>query len=171
MLASPLDPEASTQRPDASSIWEAPFATSLALTLSSLRHGASDPTHGVAADGALWRTTLTKDGPASLRFTQTGLHTIRCESWGHGARTAVAAAPEMVGALDDPSTFQPGDARLSDAHRRWPGLRIPRTGRVLESLIPAVLEQKVIGVQATASWRRLVRAYGTSAPGPAPLNM
>ncbi|TFD76623.1 DNA-3-methyladenine glycosylase 2 family protein [Cryobacterium psychrophilum] len=136
-----------------------------------MRHGAFDPTHGVAADGALWRTSLTNDGPASLRFTQTGLHTIRCESWGLGAHAAVDAAPEMVGALDDPSSFLPGDARLSDAHRRWPGLRIPRTGRVLESLIPAVLEQKVISVQATASWRRLVNAYGTPAPGPAPLNM
>jgi len=163
MLASPP--------PDASSTWEAPFATDLVLTLSSLRHGMSDPTHEVAGDGAVWHTTLTNDGPASLRFTQNGPHSIRCESWGHGARAAVDAAPEMVGALDDPSTFRPGDARLSDAHRRWPGLRIPRTGRVLESLIPAVLEQKVIGVQATASWRRLVRAYGTSAPGPAPLNM
>ncbi|MDH6235971.1 DNA-3-methyladenine glycosylase 2 family protein [Cryobacterium sp. CG_9.6] len=175
MDASPPHPNdgtaASDQRADASSTWQAPFATTLALTLSTLRHGAYDPTHGVAADGAIWRTTLTPDGPASLRFTQTGLHTIRCEAWGAGARAAVAVAPDMAGALDDPSTFTPDDARLNDAHRRWPGLRIPRTSRVMESLIPAILEQKVIGVQAMASWRRLVSAYGTPAPGPAPRGM
>lgn len=157
--------------PDVASTWQAPFATSLGLTLSRLRHGAADPTHHVAADGALWRTTLTADGPATLRFTQSDLHTLRCEVWGPGARAALDAAPVMVGALDDPSGFVPGNESLAAAHRRLPGLRIPRTGAVMESLIPAVLEQKVISTQATSSWRSLVRAYGTPAPGPVPVAM
>lgn len=157
--------------PDASSTWEAPFPTSLALTLSLLRRGAGDPTHHVAADGALWRTTLTLDGPATMRFTQSGLHTLRCDTWGAGARAALDTAPVLAGALDDPSGFVPGHESLAVAHRRLPGLRIPRTGRVMESLIPAVLEQKVISLQAMASWRRLVRAYGTPAPGPVPIAM
>ncbi|KFF58841.1 hypothetical protein JF66_15515 [Cryobacterium sp. MLB-32] len=157
--------------PDVSSTWQAPFPTSITLTLSRLRRGAGDPTHHVDADGTLWRTTLTPDGPATLRFTQSGLHTMRCEAWGAGARAALDAAPVMVGALDDPTGFVPGVDSLAVAHRRLPGLRIPRTGRVLESLIPAILEQKVISLQATASWRRLVRTYGTPAPGPVPLGM
>ncbi|KGJ71994.1 hypothetical protein GY21_18445 [Cryobacterium roopkundense] len=157
--------------PDVYSTWQAPYPTSVALTLSRLRRGAGDPTHHVATDGTLWRTTLTPDGPATMRFTQSGLHTMRCEAWGEGARAAIDAAPVMVGALDDPAGFVPGIESLAVAHRRLPGLRIPCTGRVMESLIPAVLEQKVISQQAAAAWRRLVRAYGTPAPGPTPLAM
>ena len=47
-------------------------------------------------------------------------------------------------------------------------MRIPRAGNVIESLVPAVLEQKVVGLDAKASWRRLVLQHGTPAPGPAP---
>ena len=151
--------------------WHPSFPTDIALTLSRLRRGAADPTFRVAADGALWHTTLTDDGPATMRFSQTGLHELHCEAWGDGARAAVDAAPALLGAGDDPSGFVADHPRLHDAHRRWPGLRIPRTGRVLEALIPAILEQKVISVQAQTSWRTLVRAHGTVAPGPAPAGM
>lgn len=157
--------------PDATTTWHPAFATDVRLTLSRLRRGAGDPTHQVAADGALWRTTLTPLGPASMRFSQHDLHTLTCEAWGEGARAAVAAASTLVGAEDDPTGFVADHPRLHDAHQRFVGLRIPRTGRVMESLIPAILEQKVISVQATASWRALVRAHGTPAPGPAPAGM
>lgn len=157
--------------PDAATTWHPSFATDVRLTLSRLRRGAADPTHQVAADGALWRTTLTAEGPAAMRFTQGDLHTLTCEAWGEGAHAAVAAASALVGEADDPTGFVAGHPRLHDAHRRFPGLRIPRTGLVLESLIPAILEQKVISAQATASWRALVRAHGTPAPGPTPAGM
>ena len=60
---------------------------------------------------------------------------------------------------------------LDDAHRRNPGLRIPRTGRVLEALVPAIMEQKVITLQAHDSWRTLVWRFGDEAPGPTPRRM
>jgi 3-methyladenine DNA glycosylase/8-oxoguanine DNA glycosylase len=60
---------------------------------------------------------------------------------------------------------------LAATHRLHPGLRIPRTNRVFESLVPAILEQKVTGKEARASFRRLVLAYGEPAPGPAPEGM
>ena len=164
-------PARAAATPDASSTWHPPFATDVKLTLSRLRRGASDPTHQVAADGALWRTTLTSEGPASMRFTQRDLHTVTCEAWGAGAHAAVAAAAVLVGERDDPTGFVADHPRLHDAHRRFPGLRIPCTGQVLESLIPAILEQKVISAQATASWRALTRSHGTAAPGPTPAGM
>jgi hypothetical protein len=37
------------------------------LTLSVHRHGGGDPTHATDAAGAVWRTSLTPDGPATLR--------------------------------------------------------------------------------------------------------
>jgi 3-methyladenine DNA glycosylase/8-oxoguanine DNA glycosylase len=46
-----------------------------------------------------------------------------------------------------------------------------RTGRVIESLVPAVLEQKIVGLDAFAMWQRLVTRFGEPAPGPAPRGM
>ncbi len=157
-----------TTDPDAASTWHPEHPTDVALTLDRLRRGRRDPTHQVAADGSLWRTTLTVDGPASLRFVQSDLHTIHCQAWGAGARVAIDAAQAMVGRDDDPVGFDPAHPVLAGLHRRHPGLRIPKTGRVLEALIPAILEQRVISVQAISSWRRLVHAHGTPAPGPTP---
>jgi 3-methyladenine DNA glycosylase/8-oxoguanine DNA glycosylase len=42
---------------------------------------------------------------------------------------------------------------------------------VLEALIPAVLEQRVQGIDSFRSWRLLVTKYGSPAPGPAPEHM
>ncbi len=42
---------------------------------------------------------------------------------------------------------------------------------MLEALIPAILEQRVQGVDSFRSWRLLVTRYGTPAPGPAPARM
>jgi 3-methyladenine DNA glycosylase/8-oxoguanine DNA glycosylase len=49
---------------------------------------------------------------------------------------------------------------------RNPHWRVPSTGRVLESLVPAVIEQKVTGQEAWLGWRRLVWRFGETAPGP-----
>ena len=58
---------------------------------------------------------------------------------------------------------------LRDTWRARQGWRVPRSGRVLEALVPAVLEQKVTGREAWQAWRWLVRRYGEPAPGPAGL--
>ena len=50
--------------------------------------------------------------------------------------------------------------------RRLRGLRIGRTGAVLEALVPAILEQKVLGDEARRAWVGLGRRYGEDAPGP-----
>jgi len=55
--------------------------------------------------------------------------------------------------------------------RRYPGLRLGRSGRVLEALVPAVLEQKVVGAEAWRAWRLLLLRFGDPAPGPAPAGM
>jgi 3-methyladenine DNA glycosylase/8-oxoguanine DNA glycosylase len=55
--------------------------------------------------------------------------------------------------------------------RLHPGVRIPRSRRVFESLVPAVLEQKVTGKEARGSWVQLLRRYGEPAPGPVPTGL
>lgn len=60
---------------------------------------------------------------------------------------------------------------LRDVARKHAGLRIGRTGLVMEALVPAVLEQKVVLREAHRAWRWLLWRYGTPAPGPAPDGM
>ena len=67
--------------------------------------------------------------------------------------------------------FAPTEPTIAAAYRRVPHLRLGRTDRVLEALVPAVLEQRVAGKDAFRAWRLLVTKYGAPAPGPAPARM
>jgi 3-methyladenine DNA glycosylase/8-oxoguanine DNA glycosylase len=84
----------------------------------------------------------------------------------------VAQVPEMLGAGDDWSELDcAGQPLLERTMLAVPGLRIPRTGLVFESLVPAVLEQRVVGADARRSWYQLVSKFGGVPPGPAPAGM
>ncbi len=137
-------------------------------TLAPHRRGPGDPCLKIEPDGAIWRTSLQRSGPVTARIARTAPDTVRCQAWGDGATEFVDNLPVLLGADDDGSAFHPADPTVALAQRRVPHLRIGATGRVLEALIPAVLEQRVQGVDAFASWRLLVTKYGTPAPGPAP---
>jgi 3-methyladenine DNA glycosylase/8-oxoguanine DNA glycosylase len=59
-----------------------------------------------------------------------------------------------------------GVARLiAQVRHRMPGLRLGATLRVWDVLVPAVLEQKVTGVEARRSWRELCWRFGARAAG------
>jgi 3-methyladenine DNA glycosylase/8-oxoguanine DNA glycosylase len=60
---------------------------------------------------------------------------------------------------------------LAEVRHRLPGLRLTRTGRVMDSLVPACLEQRVTGSEAFRAWRLLTWRYGERAPGPAELGL
>jgi len=140
----------------------------LLRTLGPLKHSPRDPTHRVV-DGALWRTSLTPDGPASYRLVQDG-PTVSAEAWGPGAEWVLDGLPELLGSRDD-EPFEPRHPLLDRASRSHRGVRIPRTRRVFESLVPAILEQKVTGKEAQAAFALLVRRYGEPAPGPVPTGL
>ncbi|WP_426364180.1 DNA-3-methyladenine glycosylase family protein [Streptomyces sp. E-08] len=142
----------------------------LGLTLGPLRRGPADPTFRATPDGSVWRVCRTPDGPGTLRVRMDGGRA-GAEAWGPGAAWLLDGLPALLGAEDDPAAFVPRHKLLLATHRRRPGLRLTRTGLVLESLIPSVLEQKVTTHEAYGSWRLLVRKYGEPAPGPAPEGM
>ncbi|MFC9595567.1 DNA-3-methyladenine glycosylase family protein [Streptomyces sp. NPDC056944] len=142
----------------------------LGLTLGPLRRGPADPTFRATPDGSVWRACRTPDGPGTLRVRMDGGRA-EAEAWGEGAAWLLDGLPALLGAEDDPAAFVPRHKLLLATHRRRPGLRLTRTGLVLESLIPSVLEQKVTTHEAYGSWRLLVRKYGEPAPGPAPEGM
>jgi 3-methyladenine DNA glycosylase/8-oxoguanine DNA glycosylase len=163
---------------DAELDWLAPFWVDIRLTMSAHRRGAHDPTFRIDSSGALWRTSLTPAGPGTLRLSvrpasQPGSPGPRIQglAWGPGAHWLVSAVPDLLGVLDSPEDFRPVHPRLSELARRLAGLRIGRTSRVLEALIPAVLEQKVVGREASRAWQRLVTKHGSPAPGPAPAGL
>jgi len=145
-----------------------PGTVSPGHTLAPHRRGPRDPCLQIDARGAIWRTSLQRSGPVTARITRGAPDTVECEAWGGGAEEFVDSVPALLGAGDDASDFRPAHPIIERAHAAVPHLRIGRTGRVLEALIPAVLEQRVQGVDAFRSWRLLVTRYGTPAPGPAP---
>jgi 3-methyladenine DNA glycosylase/8-oxoguanine DNA glycosylase len=147
--------------------WQPPFPVNARLTLSALRRGPRDPTHRVEPDGTLWRTALTATGPVTYRIRQQRLDDLLIEAWGPGAAELADGIRDELGASDRPERFHPGHPLLREAQRRLVGLRVPATGRLFEALVPAVIEQRVVGVDAFAGWNRLVRSYG----GPAPAGM
>jgi 3-methyladenine DNA glycosylase/8-oxoguanine DNA glycosylase len=137
----------------------------LRRTLAVHQRGPGDPTMRVVA-GRIVRATRTADGPATvaLRLVAGGLE---AEAWGPGADRVLDAVPALIGVDDDRSGFEsrrhPLVAEL-DRHQR--GIRIGRTGAVVEALVPAILEQKVTGTEAWRGLRGLVRGWGEPAPGP-----
>ncbi|WP_307628523.1 DNA-3-methyladenine glycosylase family protein [Streptomyces turgidiscabies] len=139
----------------------------LGLVLGPLRRGPGDPTFRATPDGSVWRTCRTPAGPGTLRVAlRDGV--VRGEAWGPGAEWLLEKMPELLGAADDPEAFAPRHRIVALARHQRPGLRLTRTGLVMESLIPCVLEQKVTTVEAYRAWRLLVRKFGEPAPGPGP---
>lgn len=146
--------------------WTAPPLYDLQTSLRVLRRGPYDPCYRLEG-GAVWRTTRTPDGPATLRITADAASAaVRGEAWGPGDQWALDRLPALLGADDDPTGFTPHHPLTRLAHRRHPGLRLARTGLVMEALIPSVLEQKVTTREAHRAWRLLVLRHGERAPGP-----
>ncbi|HRD14729.1 MAG TPA: DNA-3-methyladenine glycosylase 2 family protein, partial [Mycobacterium sp.] len=145
-----------------------PGPASPGLTLAPQRRGPGDPCYQLDADRAIWRTSLQNSGPVTARIRRTAPSTVTCQAWGDGADEFVEALPALLGLGDDAGDFTPHHPVIEAAHRRVPHLRLGRTGRVLEALVPAVLEQRVPGADSFRSWRLLVTRFGGPAPGPAP---
>jgi len=149
--------------------WAPSWPVSLGGTLGALGRGRRDPTYRRTPDRALWRTMRSPDGPATQRLElRDGV--VASTAWGPGAAWATDRLPLILGAADDISGF---DASLHPlVEKQWrqfgTGMRTPSTGVVLETLVQAVLEQRVTGLEARRSWGWLLATYGEPAPGPAP---
>ena len=140
----------------------------MASTLAPLAHGRGDRTIRIGTRET-WLAMRTTAGPASLRLVLVGADAVEASAWGNGAEAAIDSAPALVGEEDEPEQFNARHPILCDLQRRHPGLRLPRSRRVIHALVPSILEQKVTGTEAFRSYATLLRAYGERAPGPAEL--
>jgi 3-methyladenine DNA glycosylase/8-oxoguanine DNA glycosylase len=135
----------------------------LAGTLFPLRRGRGDPTMRIDGREA-WRAARTPEGPATLRL----LHrdgTVVTTGWGAGAGWALERAPGLIGAEDDLSAFEPRDEVMAQVWKEHRSVRLTRALDVVRTLVAAVLEQKVVGLEARRAWRRMTAAVSEPAPG------
>lgn len=142
----------------------------LRLTLGPLAQGRTDPTFQRDASGS-WLTLATSAGDATLHLAQAGGE-IRGTAWGPGAGEALAQVPALCGADDDLDGFDAArHPVVAELHHRTRGLRLTRARRLMPFLVPAILGQKVTGIEQKRAWRQLVTRHGAPAPGPAPIGM
>ena len=139
----------------------------LRTTVGVHSEGRNDPTTIVTATD-VWRAARTPDGPGTLHLTRHG-DAFVVGTWGPGGHWLHERLPGLLGRHDRPEALVAVHPAVAEAQRRHPGLRIGRTGQVLHALVPAVLAQRVTGVEAGRSWVAICRALGTPAPGPMPL--
>lgn len=150
-------------------VWRPEWPCPVGQILGVHRRGPGDPTYRIDDAGRHWRGIRTPAGPATLVVhSQPDLGEVHASAWGEGKDWVLDSLPALLGAEDDPSGFEPNHPVLKEAHRRHPHWRLGRSNRVMESLLPAVIEQKVTGQEAFAGFRNLVRRYGEPAPGPGP---
>ncbi len=158
--------------PDAASIettWRPGYPVDVRRILSPLRHGPADPTIRFGTSG-VWRATRTPSGPVTMLIEPVA-DGIRARAWGSGAAQAIETLPRLLGALDDPGMLAAPRGPIRELVRRLPGLRLGRSDRLLDSLVPAICEQKVTSQEATRSYRCLVLWFGEPAPGPGGLRL
>jgi endonuclease III len=152
--------------PDVTTRFEPARPLDLALTLAPIGGGRSLR----ISPGEAWRATLTPEGAATVHLVQSA-DGVQVEAWGPGATWAADQAGALCGEEDDDFGFVPRHPFLSQVHKRHPGVRISRTWAVFEALVPAVLGQKVAGIESRRSYERLVDALGEPAPGPVRLTV
>lgn len=132
--------------------------------LAPFHRGAGDPTSQREGE-AWWLAWTTADGPVSARLRPGA--DVEATAWGPGAAWFLEALPDLLGGRDDPTGFVPHHDLVARSWPSWSTWRAPASRLVLQALVCAVIEQRVTGREAFASYRRLVRRFGTPAPGPA----
>ncbi len=120
---------------------------------------------GSFADDGWWRSARTPGGPATLHVAVDGAEIVG-EAWGEGAEWMLDRLGAWVGVDDDVSGFAPAHPRIDRLWRDHRGVRLGRSGLVVEAAIAAVLAQKVTGAEAHTGLVALTRRFSEPAPGP-----
>lgn len=138
-------------------------------TVSELWQGPPDPQMRLAS-GSVSRATRTPEGPASvlIRRRDGG---VLARAWGIGAEALLDMVPGLIGALDDATLLKPLHPLVAELIRTQPGLRLTRSGSVIDALVVSILGQKVTSIEAHRAYRGLLVRHGEAAPGPLELRL
>ncbi len=143
----------------------------LAATLQPIGIYRSDPTHH-RGPRHFAKAVLTPQGRGAMRLDWTQSGDVSARAWGPGAEWLIERADGWVGLRDDLDGFDPS---LHPAVARWwrdhGSFRLPRIGVVWQELVLVLLGQRVTTEEASRSWSRICRRWGTPAPGPEGLTL
>ena len=128
------------------------------------------PLGGYFRPDGWWAPMRTPAGPATLHLRRSGT-AVEATAYGPGLSWALGSVPGLIGIDDHPEQFRTKHPLVGELHRRNPGMRIGRTGRVFDALLVAVVTQKVTGKEAYRGLKQLTRVYSSTAPGPVPLRL
>ncbi|MEV6903734.1 DNA-3-methyladenine glycosylase 2 family protein [Amycolatopsis sp. NPDC051372] len=150
--------------------WRPPFPLDLAAVLGPLSRGRGSLNFR-GDRGVWWLAANTPSGEGTLALLRRPDGVVEADAWGPGAEFLLDGVPALLGAEDDDTGFVAHHPVVARARHDAPGLRLGSTRRVWDSLVLAVLEQKVSGKEAIRSWAELCRWFGTLAPGPGPASL
>lgn len=151
--------------------FDVPLPIDLLRSLRPLVASSNDPTIRLRPDRIV-RAGRTPEGPSTLDVRRVGAQRFVAEATGPGRGWALEHAPDLLGALDDLDGFDASRHRMvARAHHARRDLRLVRSGRIEDVLVPTILAQRVTSQEAARSWTRLVSAWGEPAPGPIPLRL
>lgn len=111
------------------------------------------------------RATRTPEGPGTEHIRAIA-GTIEVQAWGPGADWLCDRAPVLLGGNDDHTDFPDVHPLITRWHHDHVSFRTPATQAVWEALLPTILEQKVTGTEAQASYGAILKRFGEPAPGP-----
>lgn len=157
--------------------WKPPLPMLPSVILGAHARSRTFPTFRVIGSGVhahVWWTTTGIGQPCTARFTvDQGTGEVLLDAWGPGAAWCADRLPQILGANDVLDGFDPRPLLASPFERVRLAWRVhgclptPATGAVLDTLILAILEQRVTGLESVRAWGSLVRRFGEPAPGPA----
>jgi 3-methyladenine DNA glycosylase/8-oxoguanine DNA glycosylase len=142
----------------------------LALTCGPLVRGHRDPSNRLSRD-EFWRASNTPEGPATVHIEVCARdRSVQVEAWGKGAEWSIENCSGLIG-LDDVDDLDSTHPAIARARTKTRGLRMCAVRAVLDVALPAVIDQRVSGVEAKRTWFGLIRAHGEPAPGPLALRV
>jgi 3-methyladenine DNA glycosylase/8-oxoguanine DNA glycosylase len=149
---------------------------SLRQTLAAYRAGGFDPTTQLT-DHSFLHATYTPDGPATLwlQWANDPAPVADCgltaRAWGPGSAWLLGMVDSMTGSDDQPSQatqrFVGSPPVVARALRETRMVHIGASRNLYHALLPTIIAQRITAHEALRQWRRLCRALGAPAPGPA----
>jgi 3-methyladenine DNA glycosylase/8-oxoguanine DNA glycosylase len=144
---------------------------SLRSTLAAQRAGRADPTTRLG-DGVFVHTTLTPDGPGTLRVTwradpsPAATCGLDADAWGPGAGWLLGRVDTLTGAADRAVAFHDAHPAVARSLAATRTRRIGASGNLYHHLLPTVLAQRITAAEALRQWAALCRELGERPPGP-----